>query len=93
MIIKARFSVKEKPIYHYVGTSTFSEYTVMHVRCVDNINPAAPLDKVYVLVCGISLGKTINKEVLLLSPTLHAQMISNFFYFISLRSWGYIECF
>ncbi|KAL5555529.1 hypothetical protein UlMin_037765 [Ulmus minor] len=53
---RSRFSIKGKPIYHFVGTSTFSEYTVLHVGCVAKINPAAPLDKVCVLSCGISTG-------------------------------------
>jgi len=56
---KSRFSINGKPIYHFVGTSTFSEYTVMHVGCVAKINPEAPLDKVCVLSCGISTGKLI----------------------------------
>ena len=54
---KSRFSINGKPIYHFVGTSTFSEYTVVHVGCVAKINPAAPLDKVCVLSCGISTGE------------------------------------
>ncbi|KAJ6918577.1 hypothetical protein NC651_012738 [Populus alba x Populus x berolinensis] len=59
---KSRFSIKGQPIYHFVGTSTFSEYTVVHVGCLAKINPAAPLDKVCVLSCGIStgLGATLN---------------------------------
>ncbi|CAL8173492.1 unnamed protein product [Prunus armeniaca] len=59
---KSRFSIKGKPIYHFVGTSTFSEYTVVHVGCLAKINPLAPLDKVCVLSCGIStgLGATLN---------------------------------
>ncbi|XP_020082351.1 alcohol dehydrogenase 3 [Ananas comosus] len=59
---KTRFSINGKPIYHFVGTSTFSEYTVVHVGCVAKINPLAPLDKVCVLSCGIStgLGATLN---------------------------------
>ncbi|KAL0323287.1 UNVERIFIED_CONTAM: Alcohol dehydrogenase 1 [Sesamum angustifolium] len=59
---KTRFSKDGKPIYHFLGTSTFSEYTVVHVGCVAKINPAAPLDKVCVLSCGIStgLGATLN---------------------------------
>ncbi|XP_020111228.1 alcohol dehydrogenase 3 [Ananas comosus] len=59
---KTRFSINGKPIYHFVGTSTFSEYTVVHVGCVAQINPLAPLDKVCVLSCGIStgLGATLN---------------------------------
>ncbi|KAG5224173.1 alcohol-dehydrogenase family protein [Salix suchowensis] len=56
---KSRFSIRGQPIYHFVGTSTFSEYTVVHVGCLAKINPAAPLDKVCVLSCGIStVGKT-----------------------------------
>ncbi|XP_020107212.1 alcohol dehydrogenase 1 [Ananas comosus] len=59
---QSRFSINGKPIYHFVGTSTFSEYTVIHVGCVAKINPSAPLDKVCVLSCGIStgLGATLN---------------------------------
>jgi alcohol dehydrogenase class-P len=59
---KSRFSIKGQPIYHFVGTSTFSEYTVTHVGSLAKINPAAPLDKVCILSCGIStgLGATLN---------------------------------
>lgn len=59
---KSRFIAKGKPIYHFLGTSTFSEYTVAHVGSVAKIDPAAPLDKVCVLSCGIStgLGAAIN---------------------------------
>ncbi|MQL93009.1 hypothetical protein Taro_025635 [Colocasia esculenta] len=59
---QSRFSINGKPIYHFVGTSTFSEYTVLHSGCVAKINPLAPLDKVCVLSCGIStgLGATLN---------------------------------
>lgn len=59
---ETRFSINGKPIYHFVGTSTFSEYTVIHEGCVTKINPAAPLDKVCVLSCGIStgFGATVN---------------------------------
>ncbi|RWW64621.1 hypothetical protein BHE74_00028128 [Ensete ventricosum] len=51
---QSRFSINGKPIYHFLGTSTFSEYTVLHVGCVAKINPSAPLDKVCVISCGIS---------------------------------------
>ncbi|PHU19729.1 Alcohol dehydrogenase 2 [Capsicum chinense] len=58
----SRFSINGKPIYHFVGTSTFSEYIVVHVGCLAKINPLAPLDKVRVLSCGIltGLGATLN---------------------------------
>jgi len=51
-----RFSHKGKPILHYMGTSTFSEYTVMPEISVAKINPKAPLDKVCLLGCGITTG-------------------------------------
>ncbi|WP_029921358.1 S-(hydroxymethyl)glutathione dehydrogenase/class III alcohol dehydrogenase [Nevskia soli] len=51
-----RFSQKGKPILHYMGTSTFSEYTVMPEISVAKINPKAPLDKVCLLGCGITTG-------------------------------------
>ena len=59
---ESRFSINGKPIYHFVGTSTFSEYTVVHVGCVAKINPRAPLDKVCALSCGIctGMGATLN---------------------------------
>lgn len=52
---KSRFSIKGKTIYHFIG-STFSQYTVVHAGCVAKINPLAPLDKVFILSCGISTG-------------------------------------
>ncbi|KAG8633265.1 hypothetical protein MANES_18G087000v8 [Manihot esculenta] len=59
---KSRFSIKGKPIYHFLGTSTFSEYTVVHSGCVAKINPSAPLDTVFVLSCGFctGFGATVN---------------------------------
>ncbi|KAJ4751769.1 Alcohol dehydrogenase protein [Rhynchospora pubera] len=59
---QARFSVNGQPIYHFLGTSTFSEYTVVHSSCVAKINPEAPLDKVCVLSCGFctGFGATVN---------------------------------
>ena len=52
----SRFSSKGKPILHYMGTSTFSEHTVLPEISVANINPKAPLDKVCLLGCGITTG-------------------------------------
>ncbi|CAI0426670.1 unnamed protein product [Linum tenue] len=59
---KSRFSIDGQPIHHFLGTSTFSEYTVVHSGSLAKINPLAPLDKVCVLSCGIStgLGSTLN---------------------------------
>jgi len=52
----SRFSLRGKTLYHYMGTSTFSEYTVLPEIAVAKINPAAPLDKVCLLGCGITTG-------------------------------------
>ncbi len=41
---------------HYMGTSTFSEYTVLPEIAVAKINPEAPLDKVCLLGCGVTTG-------------------------------------
>jgi S-(hydroxymethyl)glutathione dehydrogenase/alcohol dehydrogenase len=52
----SRFSLNGKTVFHYMGTSTFSEYTVLPEIAVAKINPAAPLDKVCLLGCGITTG-------------------------------------
>jgi S-(hydroxymethyl)glutathione dehydrogenase/alcohol dehydrogenase len=52
----SRFSKAGKSIYHYMGTSTFSEYTVLPEISVAKISKAAPLEKVCLLGCGITTG-------------------------------------
>jgi S-(hydroxymethyl)glutathione dehydrogenase/alcohol dehydrogenase len=52
----SRFSLNGLTLYHYMGTSTFSEYSVMPEISVAKINPEAPLDKVCLLGCGITTG-------------------------------------
>eukprot|EP01098_Paradermamoeba_levis_P006688 TRINITY_DN2778_c0_g1_i1.p1 TRINITY_DN2778_c0_g1~~TRINITY_DN2778_c0_g1_i1.p1 ORF type:complete len:380 (+),score=128.99 TRINITY_DN2778_c0_g1_i1:130-1269(+) len=52
----SRFTCKGKTLFHYMGCSTFSEYTVVAEISVAKINPAAPLDKVCLLGCGITTG-------------------------------------
>ena len=52
----SRFSLGGKTILHYMGTSTFSEYTVLPEISLAKIDPAAPLDKVCLLGCGITTG-------------------------------------
>jgi S-(hydroxymethyl)glutathione dehydrogenase/alcohol dehydrogenase len=51
-----RFSKNGSPIYHYMGCSTFSEYTVVPEIALAKINPAAALDKVCLLGCGVTTG-------------------------------------
>jgi S-(hydroxymethyl)glutathione dehydrogenase/alcohol dehydrogenase len=52
----SRFTKNNKTIFHYMGTSTFSEYTVLPEIAVAKINKAAPLEKVCLLGCGITTG-------------------------------------
>lgn len=52
----SRFSKDGKPIYHYMGTSTFAEYTVVAEISLAKINPKAPLEKVCLLGCGVTTG-------------------------------------
>ncbi|HEX5306723.1 MAG TPA: zinc-binding dehydrogenase, partial [Dyella sp.] len=52
----SRFSINGKTILHYMGTSTFSEYTVLPEISLANISKSAPLDKVCLLGCGITTG-------------------------------------
>ncbi|XP_032878622.1 alcohol dehydrogenase class-3 isoform X1 [Amblyraja radiata] len=52
----SRFTCKGQQLHHYMGTSTFSEYTVVADISLAKIDPAAPLDKVCLLGCGISTG-------------------------------------
>jgi len=52
----SRFSYNGQPLYHYMGTSTFSEYTVVAEISLAVINPKAPLEKVCLLGCGVTTG-------------------------------------
>jgi S-(hydroxymethyl)glutathione dehydrogenase/alcohol dehydrogenase len=52
----SRFTCKGETIYHYMGTSTFSEYTVVPEIALAKVNKEAPLDKVCLLGCGVTTG-------------------------------------
>lgn len=51
-----RFYKDGKPIYHYMGCSTFSQYTVLPEIALAKINPSAPLEEVCLLGCGVTTG-------------------------------------
>ena len=53
---KSRFSLEGKPILHYMGCSTFSNYTVMPEIAVAKIREDAPFDKVCYIGCGVTTG-------------------------------------
>jgi S-(hydroxymethyl)glutathione dehydrogenase / alcohol dehydrogenase len=52
----SRFSFEGKPLYHYMGTSTFANYTVLPEIAVAKIRKDAPFDKVCYIGCGVTTG-------------------------------------
>ena len=51
-----RFYKDGQPIYHYMGCSTFSEYTVLPEISLAKVNKSAPLEEVCLLGCGVTTG-------------------------------------
>ncbi len=51
-----RLSREGEPIRHFMGTSTFAEYTVMPQIALAKVNPEAPLDRACLFACGLSTG-------------------------------------
>ena len=52
----SRFSLKGAPVHHYMGTSTFANYTVLPEIALAKIRPDAPFDKVCYIGCGVTTG-------------------------------------
>lgn len=52
----SRFSLNGAPLYHYMGTSTFANYTVLPEIAVAKIREDAPFDKVCYIGCGVTTG-------------------------------------
>jgi S-(hydroxymethyl)glutathione dehydrogenase/alcohol dehydrogenase len=52
----SRFSLNGKPLFHYMGTSTFANYTVLPEIAVAKIREDAPFDKVCYIGCGVTTG-------------------------------------
>ncbi|XP_046420474.1 alcohol dehydrogenase class-3 [Neodiprion fabricii] len=52
----SRFTCKGKTLAHFMGCSTFSEYTVVADISLSKVDPKAPLDKVCLLGCGVPTG-------------------------------------
>ncbi len=51
-----RLSLAGEPLRHFMGTSTFAEYTVMPEIALAKIDPEAPLDRACLFACGLSTG-------------------------------------
>jgi S-(hydroxymethyl)glutathione dehydrogenase/alcohol dehydrogenase len=52
----SRFSIGGRPVHHYMGTSTFANYTVLPEIAVAKIREDAPFDKVCYIGCGVTTG-------------------------------------
>ncbi len=52
----SRFSLDGEPLFHYMGTSTFANYTVVPEIAVAKIRKDAPFDKVCYIGCGVTTG-------------------------------------
>src|ERR671922_1416557 len=52
----SRFSLKNKKLHHYMGCSTFANYTVLPEIALAKIRPDAPFDKVCYIGCGVTTG-------------------------------------
>src|SRR5260370_7277913 len=52
----SRFSIDGKPLFHYMGTSTFSNYIVVPEIAVAKVREDAPFDKICYIGCGVTTG-------------------------------------
>ena len=52
----SRFSIGRDSVYHYMGTSTFSNYTVLPEIAVAKVREDAPFDKICYIGCGVTTG-------------------------------------
>src|ERR1700726_2902080 len=53
---RSRFSIGKEKVHHYMGCSTFSEFTVLPEIAVAKIREDAPFDKVCYIGCGVTTG-------------------------------------
>jgi S-(hydroxymethyl)glutathione dehydrogenase / alcohol dehydrogenase len=52
----SRFSLKGKPLFHYMGCSTFANHTVLPEIALAKVRPDAPFDKICYVGCGVTTG-------------------------------------
>ena len=52
----SRFSLKGKPLFHYMGCSTFANHTVLPEIAVAKVRTDAPFDKICYVGCGVTTG-------------------------------------
>src|SRR3984885_3672824 len=68
----SRFSYKGKPIYHYMGCSTFANFTVLPEIAVAKIRTDAPFDKACYIGCGVTTGVGAVVKTAGVEPGAHA---------------------
>src|SRR3569623_1369323 len=64
----SRFSFEGRPLHHYMGCSTFSEYTVVAAVSLAKINPDAATEQVCLLGCGVTTGLGAVKNAAKVQP-------------------------
>jgi S-(hydroxymethyl)glutathione dehydrogenase/alcohol dehydrogenase len=52
----SRFSIGKDKIHHYMGCSTFANFTVLPEIALAKVNPDAPFDKICYIGCGVTTG-------------------------------------
>ena len=52
----SRFRLGREPLFHYMGTSTFANFTVLPEIAVAKVRPDAPFDKICYIGCGVTTG-------------------------------------
>lgn len=52
----SRFSIGKDKVYHYMGCSTFSNFTVLPEIAIAKVDPAAPFDTICYIGCGVTTG-------------------------------------
>src|ERR1051325_5718454 len=52
----SRFSIKGKPVHHYMGCSTFANHTVLPEIALAKVRRDAPFDKICYIGCGVTTG-------------------------------------
>src|SRR5213592_3490814 len=64
----SRFSLGKKPIHHYMGCSTFANYTVLPEIAVAKVREDAPFDKVCYIGCGVTTGSAAGLNTAKVEP-------------------------
>jgi len=75
----SRFSIGKDKIFHYMGCSTFSNFTVLPEIALAKVNPDAPFDKICYIGCGVTtgIGAVINTAKVEIGATAIVMDVTN----------------